>query len=27
VAAVKNGAQPTVSAIQAVRLLRQLAED
>jgi murein L,D-transpeptidase YcbB/YkuD len=27
VAAVKNGAQPTVSSIQAVRLLRQLAED
>jgi murein L,D-transpeptidase YcbB/YkuD len=27
VAAVKNGAQPTVSAIQAVRLLRDLAED
>jgi len=27
VAAVKNGAQPTVSAIQAVRLLRELAED
>ena len=27
VAAVKNGARPTVSAIQAVRLLRQLAED
>ena len=27
VAAVKNGAQPTVGSIQAVRLLRQLAED
>ena len=27
VAAVKNGAQPTVSSIQAVRLLRELAED
>jgi L,D-transpeptidase YcbB len=27
VAAVKNGAQPTPSAIQAVRLLRVLAED
>jgi len=27
VAAVKAGAQPTVSSIQAVRLLRQLAED
>ena len=27
VAAVKNGAQPTVSSIQAVRLLRDLAED
>jgi L,D-transpeptidase YcbB len=27
VEAVKNGAQPTVSAIQAVRLLRELAED
>lgn len=27
VAAVKNGAQPTVSAVQAVRLLRELAED
>jgi murein L,D-transpeptidase YcbB/YkuD len=27
VAAVRNGAQPTVSAVQAVRLLRELAED
>jgi murein L,D-transpeptidase YcbB/YkuD len=27
VAAVKNGAQPTVAAVQAVRLLRELAED
>jgi murein L,D-transpeptidase YcbB/YkuD len=25
--AMKNGAQPTLSAIQAVRLLRELAED
>jgi murein L,D-transpeptidase YcbB/YkuD len=25
--AIKNGAQPTVSAVQAVRLLRELAED
>jgi murein L,D-transpeptidase YcbB/YkuD len=27
VEAVKNGAQPTVSAVRAVRLLRELAED
>ena len=27
VEAVKNGAEPTVSAVQAVRLLRELAED